>query len=63
MEEKMNKKNLIKNGVSAVAFGACYALITYLFDKTVDVVEIVVATVLYFIIMSLLYFIAPRHRK
>ncbi|WFR59312.1 hypothetical protein QA584_09555 [Anaerocolumna sp. AGMB13025] len=35
----MNKKNLIRNGVSAVTFGACYALISYLFDKTVDVVK------------------------
>ena len=59
----MNKKYLIKSGVSAVAFGACYALISYLIDKTVDVAEIVVSTVVYFVIMSLLYLIAPKLRK
>lgn len=59
----MYKKNLIRNGVSAVTFGVCYALISYLFNKTVDVAEIVVATVVYFVIMSILYLIAPKLRK
>ncbi len=56
----MNKKNLIRNGVSAVTFGACYSLISYLFNKTVNVAEIVVSTVTYFVIMSLLYLFAPK---
>ncbi|WP_033165853.1 hypothetical protein [Clostridium sp. KNHs205] len=59
----MNKKNLIRNGVSAVTFGACYALISYLFDRTVDVAEIVVSSIAYFVIMSLLYLIVPKLRK
>ncbi len=59
----MNKRNIIRNAVSAVTFGACYSLISYLFDKTADFAEILISTVAYFVVMSLLYLIAPKLRK
>jgi hypothetical protein len=59
----MNNKKLIRNGVSAVTFGVCYAFISYLFDRTVDVAEIVVSIAAYFIIMGLLNLILSKLRK
>ena len=49
--------------LSAILFGVIYAAISFVDKGAVEMETILVATALYFLIMCLLYFIAPKLRK
>lgn len=57
------KNNIMNTFVSSIAYGICYALITFIFDRKIDWRQILIATVFYFIFMIISYSIAPKIRK
>lgn len=56
-------RQIIKNGISTIIFGICYAFISYLNEKSIDVEKILPTMVIYFITMCILYAIVPTIRK
>ncbi|MFU0826968.1 MAG: hypothetical protein ACFWTJ_05425 [Lachnoclostridium sp.] len=57
------KNNLLKTFVSSIAFGICYALITFIFNHEIDLRLILITTIFYFIFMNLLHFITTKIRN
>ena len=57
------RNNILKSLLSAILFGVIYAAISFVDKGAVEMNTILVATALYFLIMCLLYFIAPKLRK
>ena len=57
------KNQVIRNIISTVIFGALYALMMFLFDGAVDAKNLVISVVTYFLVLCLMYFIAPKLRK
>ena len=57
------KNQVARNLISTVFFGALYALLMFLFNGTVDVKNLVISVVTYFVVLCLMYFIAPKLRK
>ena len=56
---KLLRINTLKRLLSAILFGMIYAIVSFVDKGTVEMRTILVATVLYFLIMRLLYFVAP----
>lgn len=57
------KNNIMKTFISSIAFGICYALITFIFDHEINFRQIMITTIFYFIFMNVWYYIAPKLRK
>lgn len=60
---KILRNNTLENLLSAILFGVIYAAISFVDKGAVEMKTILVATALYFLIMCLLYVIAPKLRK
>ena len=60
---KLLQNSLFRSLLSALLFGGLYALLTVLFQGTVDVKDLIISVVTYFIMLLLLYFIAPKLQK
>lgn len=53
-----------KNLLSSLGFGVCFGLLTYVFDRAnFDLVTTLVAPLVYFILMCLVYQFSPKLRK
>ena len=57
------KNQVIRNFISTVIFGALYALLMFLFDGAVDVKNLIISVVTYFVVLGLMCLIAPKLRK
>ena len=57
------KNKIVKCFLSSVLFGAIYSLLSFADKGYVEIGMISGTTVLYFLLMCLLYFIAPKLRK
>ncbi len=57
------KNKIVKYLLSSVLFGAIYSLLSFADKGYVETGTILRTTMLYFLIMCLLYFIAPKLRK
>ncbi len=57
------KNNAMKNLLSAVLFGLIYSVFSLLDEGYVEVGRVLGTSVCYFLIMCLLYFVAPKLRK
>lgn len=57
------KNQIFRNLLSAILFGAIYSLLSFADKGYVEIGMISGTTVLYFLLMCLLYFIAPKLRK
>lgn len=60
---KILKKQVFRNLLSAVLFGVIYLLLSFIVEGYVKIGKILLAMILYFLINSLLYLIAPKLRK
>jgi uncharacterized membrane protein (UPF0136 family) len=60
---KILRNNTLKSLLSAILFGVIYTVVSFVDKGSVEMGTILVATVSYFLIMCLLYFIAPKLRK
>ena len=61
--KKTFKNRVLGNLISAIAFGAIYALLSFIDKGHVEINTLLITMLVYFIIMCLLYFIAPKLRK
>ena len=57
------KNQVIRNLVSTVVFGVLYALMMFLFDGAVDVKNLIISVVTYFVVLGLMCLLAPKLRK
>lgn len=57
------KNSIMKTFVNSIAFGICYALITLIFDHKLDLYQIMISTIFYFIFTIILNCIAPKIKK
>jgi len=57
------KNQVIRNLISTIIFGALYALFTFLFNGPVDVKNLIISVVTYFLVLCLMGFVAPKLRK
>lgn len=60
---KILRNKILKSLLSAISFGVLYAVVSLVDKGSVEVNTILVATVSCFLIMCLLYVIAPKLRK
>lgn len=61
--KKLFENQIIRNLLSAVIFGVVYSVLSFMDNGSVAVGTILKSTVLYFLIICLLYIIAPKLRK
>ena len=61
--KKILKNQMLRNLLSAILFGVIYSLLSVADKGYVETGTILRTMVLYFLIMCLLYFIAPKLRK
>ena len=57
------KNQIVRNLISTVVFGALYVLLMFLFDGAVDVKNLIISVVTYFVVLGLMCLIAPKLRK
>mgnify|MGYP000226713038 CR=1 FL=1 len=60
------KNNIVKimnTFFSSIVYGLCYSLIMFIFDRKIDLRQIVIAAIFYFIFMNIANYIAPRIKK
>lgn len=60
---KILENKILKHLLSAVLFGVIYSILSFASDGYVEIGTTIKSTVTYFLIMCLLYFIAPKLRK
>lgn len=60
---KLLNNGIFKSLLSAVLFGVIYTLLTFVVEGIVETEEVLISVVSYFLVMCLLYFIAPKLRK
>ncbi len=68
LEKPQTMKRLLKNGIfksflSTILFGAVYSLVSVIIDGFVEVDKVLISMFFYFIIMCVLYSIAPKLRR
>ena len=61
--KKILENKIFKYFLSAILFAVIYSILSFLGDGYVEIGTIIQSTVSYFLIMCLLYFIAPKLRK
>lgn len=60
---KLLEHQTFRNLLSAVAFGICYSILSFIDKGYVEMALILETTVLYFLFMCLFCFAAPKIRK
>ena len=60
---KLLQNSLFRSLLSTLIFGGLYALLTFLFNGGVDIKNLIISVVTYFIVLQLMYFIAPKLQK
>lgn len=61
--EKLLKNKILKYLLSSILFGGIYSLLSFVINGYVEVSTVLSSMAAYFLIMCLLYFIAPKVRK
>ena len=61
--KQLLKNKIFKCFLMTIVFGAAYSLITFVFNGFVEFDKILISMFFYFLIICLLYFVAPKLRK
>lgn len=57
---KFMQNQIIRNLGSTLLFGVCYAIFMLIGKKTIDVEELVITLITYFVVMNIIYVIVPK---
>lgn len=57
---KFMQNQIIRNLGSTLLFGVCYAVFMLIGKKTIDVEELVIIPITYFVVMNIIYVIVPK---
>ena len=60
---KLLQNSLFRSLLSTLVFGGLYALLTFLFNGALDIKNLIISVVTYFVMLQLMYFIAPKLQK
>ncbi len=60
---KFMQNQIIRNLGSTLLFGVCYAIFMLIGKKTIDVEELVITLITYFVVMNIIYVIVPKIKK
>lgn len=57
---KFMQNQIIRNLGSTLLFGVCYAIFMLIGKKTIDVEELVITLITYFVVVNIIYVIVPK---
>lgn len=60
---KFIQNQIFKNLMSTLLFGVCYATIMLIGKKAIDVENLVITLITYFVVVNIIYIIIPKFRK
>ena len=60
---KFMQNQIIRNLGSTLLFGVCYAIFMLIGKKTIDIENLVITLITYFVVMNIIYVVVPKIKK